>query len=194
MESLAYLHLACAYETSTLSELNGRNQQPQKSRLSLKNSYASLELSVLNLSQRAPKLVFMLNPKFLIKVSTAGLALALMFSTPAFALLSRGSYGEDIVFLQERLKSLGYFPENVPSTGRFGSITEASVRRFQRDRGLVVDGKVGSRTWRALRSRYYRRNTRSGSEARKQSSRLSITRRYYRPVSVSSRRFYRCKG
>jgi len=38
----------------------------------------------------------------------------------------------------------------VPATGRFDANTEAAVRRFQRDHGLVPDGIVGPRTWATL--------------------------------------------
>jgi peptidoglycan hydrolase-like protein with peptidoglycan-binding domain len=34
--------------------------------------------------------------------------------------------------------------------GDFGAITEAAVRRFQRRKGLVADGIVGPKAWKAL--------------------------------------------
>ena len=34
--------------------------------------------------------------------------------------------------------------------GIFGPMTEATVRRFQRGRGLVPDGIVGPKTWKEL--------------------------------------------
>jgi N-acetyl-anhydromuramyl-L-alanine amidase AmpD len=38
----------------------------------------------------------------------------------------------------------------VPVTGRFDADTEAAIRQFQRDSGLVPDGIVGPRTWATL--------------------------------------------
>jgi len=50
--------------------------------------------------------------------------------------------------VQQRLKDLGYFHFRV--TGYYGPITEAAVKRFQRDRGLVPDGVAGPRTKAAM--------------------------------------------
>ncbi|HOV69276.1 MAG TPA: peptidoglycan-binding protein [Clostridia bacterium] len=50
----------------------------------------------------------------------------------------------DITALQQDLKALGYF--NAECTGFYGSITEASVRKFQQDNGLAVDGIAGPKT------------------------------------------------
>ena len=38
----------------------------------------------------------------------------------------------------------------VPRSGKFDAGTEAAVREFQRDNGLVPDGIVGPRTWATL--------------------------------------------
>ncbi|WP_308218780.1 peptidoglycan-binding domain-containing protein [Bacillus cereus group sp. BfR-BA-01347] len=40
---------------------------------------------------------------------------------------------------------MGYYPGRID--GRFGSVTDRAVRQYQRDRGLFVDGRVGSKTW-----------------------------------------------
>lgn len=70
-------------------------------------------------------------------------------TTPAHGLpLRRGDTGEAVRDLQSRLALTGY-----PIDGdlhEFGAETEASLRRFQGDRGLVVDGVCGSQTWIAL--------------------------------------------
>jgi hypothetical protein len=50
--------------------------------------------------------------------------------------------------VQWRLKRLGLFPAT--PNGRFGPITIAAVKRFQRRNGLAVTGVVGPRTWRSL--------------------------------------------
>lgn len=54
--------------------------------------------------------------------------------------LRRGNGGAWVQRLQDALAI-------VPADGEFGPQTEAAVRRFQRDRGLVPDGIVGPRTW-----------------------------------------------
>jgi hypothetical protein len=65
-------------------------------------------------------------------------------------LLARGSgYGKQsgskaVRELQRGLRRLGHRPG--PVDGLFGPLTEASVERFQRARGLQVDGLVGPRT------------------------------------------------
>jgi peptidoglycan hydrolase-like protein with peptidoglycan-binding domain len=38
----------------------------------------------------------------------------------------------------------------INTDGKFGPRTEAAVRKFQRDHGLVPDGIVGPKTWKAL--------------------------------------------
>ncbi|MFB2938806.1 peptidoglycan-binding protein [Aerosakkonemataceae cyanobacterium BLCC-F154] len=75
---------------------------------------------------------------------------ALLPNNPSsFPTLRRGSRGYYVTFLQERLNIFGY---PVAVDGIFGSITEATVKNFQRDQGLLVDGIVGPMTWRALNS------------------------------------------
>jgi N-acetyl-anhydromuramyl-L-alanine amidase AmpD len=56
--------------------------------------------------------------------------------------LRRGSSGDAVAGLQARL--------GLPADGIFGPRTEAGVRSFQRQHGLVPDGIVGPLSWRAL--------------------------------------------
>lgn len=62
--------------------------------------------------------------------------------------LKFGMKNQSIEELQYKLKELGYFNTNV--TGYFGSITKSSVKKFQEDYGLKVDGIVGIETLRSL--------------------------------------------
>jgi peptidoglycan hydrolase-like protein with peptidoglycan-binding domain len=56
--------------------------------------------------------------------------------------LRRGARGDLVAQLQTGLK--------LPADGLFGPGTEAALRQFQRDHGLVPDGIVGPRTWALL--------------------------------------------
>ena len=59
---------------------------------------------------------------------------------------SIGHSGPGVADLQNRLARLGYDIAEAES-GRYGSATASAVRRFQRDRGLRVDGVCGRHTW-----------------------------------------------
>jgi hypothetical protein len=61
--------------------------------------------------------------------------------------LKRGSRGELVTLVQQRLKRLRW---DIDDDGVFGDDTYRVVRAFQRRRGLEVDGEVGRRTWTAL--------------------------------------------
>jgi peptidoglycan hydrolase-like protein with peptidoglycan-binding domain len=69
-------------------------------------------------------------------------------STASTDILSIGSRGSEVVVLQDRLGDEGYSVG--PHDGIFGPLTHAAVIRFQNDRNLTPDGKVGSRTRGAL--------------------------------------------
>jgi N-acetyl-anhydromuramyl-L-alanine amidase AmpD len=56
--------------------------------------------------------------------------------------LRRGATGDLVGLIQTKI--------GIPTTGSFDANTEAAVRRFQRDHGLVPDGIVGPRTWATL--------------------------------------------
>ena len=62
--------------------------------------------------------------------------------------LRRADQGDAVSDLQRRLSLIGYSTEG--DAQEFGTITEAALRRFQSDRGLVVDGICGPQSWNAL--------------------------------------------
>jgi hypothetical protein len=61
-----------------------------------------------------------------------------------------GDRGEEVALLQRILRRLDVFSGIVD--GVFGKATEAAVRQWQKQQGLVEDGIVGTRTWQALRA------------------------------------------
>ena len=68
-------------------------------------------------------------------------------SKPAKRQLRRGVSGNNVRDLQIALSAAGY---HLAADGRFGAATEAAVRRFQQDHGLLVDGIAGPQTQAAL--------------------------------------------
>ncbi|MBR4360471.1 MAG: peptidoglycan-binding protein [Clostridia bacterium] len=65
-------------------------------------------------------------------------------ATPQQGSLKRGSTGQEVKDLQQKLKSLGFYHGSVD--GDFGEATEAAVKAFQKQYGLTVDGKAGTNT------------------------------------------------
>src|SRR5438876_8787144 len=65
------------------------------------------------------------------------------------AALQWGETGEAVRDLQRRLAALG-LDSTSDEPGEFGAATEAAVRAFQQQRGLVVDGLCGPQTWASL--------------------------------------------
>lgn len=75
-------------------------------------------------------------------------------SVPAFprekgddGVIQRGDQGREVVAVQARFKARGW---KVDVDAHFGAGTEAIVRKFQAEKHLGVDGKVGPATWRAM--------------------------------------------
>lgn len=65
--------------------------------------------------------------------------------------VQRGSTGGNVRDLQGRLRSnYPLYASKLVADGIFGPATEAAVKEFQRRAGLVVDGIVGTQTWKAL--------------------------------------------
>lgn len=60
----------------------------------------------------------------------------------------RGSYGQTVKQIQQKLKDWGYYSYDVD--GIYGSRTESAVKKFQASKGLAVDGRAGAQTLAAL--------------------------------------------
>lgn len=66
----------------------------------------------------------------------------------SFELIGRGSKGETVVRIQERLFDLGYY--TYKPTGSYQNVTRNAVQTYQSEAGLMNDGTIGSETYRAL--------------------------------------------
>ena len=69
-------------------------------------------------------------------------------SDSAHSVLRKGSTGDEVKELQQKLTTLGYSLGAID--GDFGDKTLAAVKKFQSDYSLEVDGVVGNQTWTAL--------------------------------------------
>lgn len=83
-----------------------------------------------------------------------GLVISIALSGIAYGalgerLLGKGSKGPEVVELQKALTQLGYVVGT--TDGKFGASTETSIRRFQKERGLRVDGLAGTQTIKELK-------------------------------------------
>ncbi len=89
-----------------------------------------------------------LGKKRFIAVLAFTLILTLGNAVSAFAAFEYGDEGQEVMAIQKRLVELSYSLKSID--GEFGHETENAIKKFQTDRGLVVDGIVGSDTYRAL--------------------------------------------
>lgn len=67
--------------------------------------------------------------------------------------LKKGSKGEYVKTLQEKLNKLGYKGSNgkiIVADGDFGANTEYALKAFQKAKGLTADGICGAKTWAKL--------------------------------------------
>lgn len=96
-------------------------------------------------------------------------------SSSWLGVLRRGSVGSEVELVQEMLRTLGYLlgePDGV-----YGANTELSVRNFQVQNGLLVDGKVGPETFRRLSEEFTSRISHDYT-VRRGDSLWSIARRF----------------
>lgn len=64
-----------------------------------------------------------------------------------FPTLRKGDKGSYVTMLQTTLLQRGYDLGKYGADGDFGNLTEAAVKQFQQDWGLLSDGIVGPQTW-----------------------------------------------
>lgn len=68
--------------------------------------------------------------------------------------LSKGDKGSDVKDMQTKLIACGYSCGKSGADGDFGSGTKTAVENFQRDHGLTIDGKFGTKSKAKLDSVY----------------------------------------
>ena len=82
-------------------------------------------------------------------LGSAVAAFAVNLSPDAEAAISQyGSRGKEVTAIQQELKARGLFKDDV--TGYYGPITEAAVKRFQKQQGISQTGIAGPATLKAL--------------------------------------------
>ena len=86
--------------------------------------------------------------KLLITILACLICLQALMPCFAFEELSKGSKGDAVVELQNRLNELGYSVGN--ADGDFGGKTEKAIEMFQSDNGLTVTGMVDDDTYSKL--------------------------------------------
>ncbi|MDJ1173920.1 peptidoglycan-binding domain-containing protein [Roseofilum capinflatum] len=131
MDSLAYLHLALAYQDPTSPELILGKWLKQFWQQWLSKPISS---------------------RFILRLLSVATALTILtLAQAALALLQRGSVGLEVRELQWQLQQLGYYQG--PIDGNFDWATDQAVRNLQRQAGLQVDGVVGQDTTWAISQR-----------------------------------------
>ena len=94
------------------------------------------------MSESRKKLILTLAVIFLLNITL------ILFAQEAQAAYKRGSYGETVRQIQEKLSDWGYYSGSID--GVYGSRTEEAVKKFQRKNGLTADGIAGSATLSAM--------------------------------------------
>jgi len=67
-------------------------------------------------------------------------------------ILKKGMEGSDVIVMQQKLIEHGYFVGKTGADGKFGPATLSALKKFQVDKGIVIDGICGPVTWSKLES------------------------------------------
>lgn len=97
--------------------------------------------------------------------------------------LRQGHRGRNVTTLQALLRSHGY---SLDVDGVFGQGTLSTVRAFQGNRGLTVDGVVGSQTWTAATPATVAKRGARGWRARAANCQVGIASSTFGPSSESA--------
>ncbi|WP_425590702.1 3D domain-containing protein [Fictibacillus phosphorivorans] len=96
-------------------------------------------------------------------VITGAMAFGLLLSAPVsgFAAmgdhtLRPGTWDNDVYELQGKLKAMGYFDFAV-TTGYYGPVTKEAVIKYQKAKGLKVDGIAGQQTFNSIQNNIQRK-------------------------------------
>lgn len=138
------------------------------------DSYLTKLASVYEASESIKGVPIVVNFKFLnwknistgaaMRLLSVALITGLMGITgQALALQKIGSSGANVASSQRCLKKLGYF--NGPVTGKFASLTQNAVIKFQQANRIPADGVVGTNTQQALQRACQSRNTSGASRS-----------------------------
>ncbi|MBU9712748.1 peptidoglycan-binding protein [Evansella tamaricis] len=87
-------------------------------------------------------------------------------------ILRVGTRGDEVIKLQLYLKKAGFFDHDT-ATGYYGAITEQAVRKFQRARGLKVDGIAGPQTLTAINGEISNTNSNPASNNKTEEKKTS---------------------
>ncbi|MBW4425902.1 MAG: peptidoglycan-binding protein [Nostoc desertorum CM1-VF14] len=138
------------------------------------DSYLTKLASVYEASENVKGVPIVVNFKFLNwKNISTGAAMRLLsvalitgllsITGQALALQKIGSSGANVTSSQRCLKKLGYF--NGPVTGKFASLTQNAVIKFQQANRIPADGVVGANTQQALQRACQSRATSGASRS-----------------------------
>ncbi|MFC0189695.1 peptidoglycan-binding protein [Fictibacillus aquaticus] len=99
------------------------------------------------------------------KIVAAGVMAGAMMFSPVIGqaamgdeTLRQGTWDSDVYELQAKLKALGYFDYKA-TTGYYGSVTKDAVTKFQRAKGIKVDGIAGPQTFSALKNSSFQKRS-----------------------------------